>query len=536
MEEVTTTHARIYQPLTMDYALGRFGRNFSFWGLFGIWIVFIGMSISSVFIVENFFGFSDILNQDKIGQVFLIQIPMLIGMLLVFWVGFEWGFIPVFISTFVLAFTASMTWYWALLYSMSFTLGLAIYALAYYCVSFDVSLRSIKSFAFYVVVSLFSALACSLGAFVWSRFYHLPLFETLMIWKSWWVSLFLQAFLVGGPLLYFFTPFIYHLREKRFSIPPKKEVSLTWIYSTISVVVLVLAMFIMSAKLLGTESIKDEMAGANLSTDLLTSIMSVNESFEIVTAISITLVFFIGIGSIYLVGSWNRNLQEEVDEQTKALLHNEQQLNAALDERNQLLNEIHDRVRTNLNMVLAILELQLKNNGNKSNEQILKDSHSLIQSLTIVHESMAQTKQSHNVDLKNYAIKLCNRIDSTLRKENKPIQLNVFATEGLILPMKRAIPFAIIINELVTNSCNHGFNIGQKGSVLIHLSKQKDEIILKVSDNGNGLPDNFEDLMTKGIGFRVVRVFSKQLNADLEIISKDVTSVKLRVPVQEKST
>ncbi len=164
-----------YQPLTLDYALDKFGfTNANFISLLSGWVVIIGLSISSVFVVEQMFGFSDILNQDKIGQVFLIQIPMLIGMLLVLWIGFEWGFIPVFIATFVLAFTAEMSWYWSLLYSISFTLGLAIYALSYFCLNFDISLRSLKSFAFYIIVSLFSALACSLGAFVWSRFYHLP--------------------------------------------------------------------------------------------------------------------------------------------------------------------------------------------------------------------------------------------------------------------------------------------------------------------------------------------------------------------------
>lgn len=528
------TELRAYQPLTMDYALNKFGLGSRrFLTLLGIWIALIGVSIASVFLVENVFGFSNILNQDRIGQVFLIQVPMLIGMLLVFWVGFEWGFIPVFVSTFVLAFTANMVWYWALLYSMSFTLGLAIYALAYYTVSFDVSLRSIKSFTFYIVVSLFAALACSLGAFVWSRFYHLPLFETLIIWKSWWVSLFLQAFLVGGPLLYFFTPAIYRFRDKKFDIPPKNEVSLKWIYSAITTVVLVLAMFIISAKLLGSQSIENEIAGSGMSAEVFNSMMSVNESFEIVTWISISLVFFIGVGSIYLVGSWNKNLQEKVDGQTHELRAKELKLSGALEERNQLLNEIHNRVRTNLTMVLAILELQLKSDTNKTNEQILKDSHSLIRSLTIVHESMAQTKYANTVDLKNYAIKLSNRIEQSLRKEHKEIQLKVHADDGISLKMDLAIPFALIINELVMNACNHGFESGDKGMVVIEMFRGEHELTAKITDNGKGLPGDFEASAKKGIGMRVVRAFSKQLNADLEIASEDSTSFKLRIPLSD---
>lgn len=528
------TSGNVYQPLTMDYILGEQGiGSLKFLGLLAVWVALIAVSISSVFVVENYFGFSDILNQDKIGQVFLIQIPMLIGMLLMFWVGFEWGFIPVFVSTFVLAFTASMTWYWSLLYSFSFTLGLSIFALSYYCVSFDLSLRDLKSFTFYIVVSLFAALACSLGAFVWSRFYNLPLFETLLIWKSWWVSLFLQSVLVAGPILYFFTPMVYRFRGKKFNVPEKEEVSLKWIYSTITIVVLVLAMFIISAKLLGSQSIENEImnSGLAMGSELYSSISSVNESFEIVTWISISLVFFIGIGSIYLVGSWNKNLQDEVDTQTHELRLNEIKLNAALDERNELLNEIHNRVRTNLTMVLAVLELQLKSDTYKTNEQILKDSHSLIRSLTIVHESMSQTKSASQVDLKNYAIKLSNRVEQSLRKDKKDIQFTVKADEGITLDMDRAIPFSLITNELVMNACNHGFKTGDKGSVVIDISKDDEIITLKVSNNGQGLPSNFENKATSGIGMRIIRAFSKQLNAELDYFSTNITTFILKIPV-----
>ena len=531
------TAGNVYQPLTMDYILGEQGiTSLKFLALMGLWVALIAISISSVFVVENYFGFSDILNQDKIGQVFLIQIPMLIGMLLMFWVGFEWGFIPVFVSTFVLAFTASMTWYWSLLYSFSFTLGLSIFALSYYCVSFDLSLKDLKSFTFYIVVSLFAALACSLGAFVWSRFYNLPLFETLIIWKSWWVSLFLQSVLIGAPLLYLFTPAIYRYRQKKFNVPVKTDVSLNWIYSTITTIVLVLALFIISAKLLGSQSIETEIgnSGIPLSSDIYSSIISVNESFEIVTWISISLVFFIGIGSIYLVGSWNKSLQTEVENQTEELRNNEAKLNAALHERDELLNDIHNRVRTNLTMVLAVLELQLKSDSDKTNEQILKDSHSLIRSLTIVHESMSDTKSASQVDLKNFAIKLSNRTEQALRKDKKDIQFHVAASEGIVLDMDRAIPFSLITNELVMNACNHGFNTGEKGNVGIEITSDHEEITLKVSNNGKSLPSNFENKASSGIGMRIIRAFSKQLNAELDYFSTNITTFILKIPIDTK--
>ncbi len=290
-------------------------------------------------------------------------------------------------------------------------------------------------------------------------------------------------------------------------------------------------MFIISAKMLGTQSIEREIAGQGMSAEVFKSMLSVNESFEIVTWISISLLFFIGIGSIYLVGSWNTTLKDEVDNQTHKLREKELKLSSALADRDQLLKEIHNRVRTNLTMVLAILELQLKNDTQKTNEEILKDSHSLIRSLTIVYESMSQTKKSNQVDLKNYAIKLSNRIGQSLRKEQKEIELKVLAEDDIALEVDRAIPFALIINELVMNACNHAFPKNGKGQVVIEISKNESQLFLKVTDNGKGLPENFDGSPPKGIGMRIVYAFSKQLNSSLKVNSNENTSFKLTVPL-----
>lgn len=85
---------------------------------------------------------------EAIQSFFLFYPPLIIGILLLFWVGFERAFIPVFLSSFVIAFSAEMQVYWALLFAFSFVLGLGIYALAYYCVPVRIDLRDIKSIAF----------------------------------------------------------------------------------------------------------------------------------------------------------------------------------------------------------------------------------------------------------------------------------------------------------------------------------------------------------------------------------------------------
>jgi two-component sensor histidine kinase len=142
---------------------------------------------------------------------------------------------------------------------------------------------------------------------------------------------------------------------------------------------------------------------------------------------------------------------------------------------------------------------------------------------------MSQTKRANHVDLKNYTIKLSNRIDQSLRKEQKNITLKVHVEDGIDLDMDRAIPFALIINELVMNACMHGFKRGEKGYVVIKIFKSEDKLFLKVTDSGIGLPSNFEQKVAKGIGMRIIRASAKQLNATLDYSSNDNTSFELQI-------
>jgi signal transduction histidine kinase len=180
------------------------------------------------------------------------------------------------------------------------------------------------------------------------------------------------------------------------------NVTLGWIYTSIASVAIVLMFFIVGAKILGTETLYQQITA--LEAGVGEKIIQSNASLEIISWISIGLVLILGTGSIYLVGSWNKNLKEKVDRKTEQLKKSQYQLEEALDERNVLLDTIHDRVRNNLTMVLALLELQLKGEEEKSNEEILKDSYSRIRSLALVHETMVQSQTFEQVNLKNFAI------------------------------------------------------------------------------------------------------------------------------------
>jgi hypothetical protein len=211
-------------PLPLDYLLEEYkSTSTKVLTLLALWVFIIGISIVSVILISptEFLLFEE--NQTTVNQFFLFYPPLILGTLLLFWLGFEWGFIPLFLSGFFITFSASITYYWGLLFGIAFVLGLAIYGLAYYCLPFDPALGDFKNIAFFVVVSFFAAIASSLGSFVWSDFFGLSAYETITLWKGWWTGMFLQSVFIIGPVLYLFTPFVNRFRKRFFSGLPDAE-------------------------------------------------------------------------------------------------------------------------------------------------------------------------------------------------------------------------------------------------------------------------------------------------------------------------
>lgn len=519
---------RRWLPLTLDYVLSKYKlRNKRLILLLTLWMAVIAFCIlTTLWISPSKFMLIES-NSNATSFFFLFYPPLIIGTLLLFWLGFEWGFIPLFLAAFFITFNTGITYYWGLLFGIAFVLGLGIYAITYYCVSFDPALRDLKSFVFYTVISFFAALASSLGSFVWSDFFGLESYKTTLLWKGWWTGMFLQSMLIVAPLLYLFTPVVYRLRQKYFSEAPKPEVSLGWIYSAIASVAVVLLLFIIAAKMLGSEALSNQLA--HMQPGLGKDLVQTSESLQIISWISIGLVLSLGVGGIYLVGSWNQHLQEQVDKKTLQLQQSEEQLKEALSERNLFLDTIHDRIRHNLTMVLALLELQLKNVVGKPVTEILKDSHSRIRCLALIHETMDQSDSFREVNFKKYAVKLSNRLQKAYqgKKQNIEISMNV---RDVAVDLDQAVPLAMILNELMVNAFLHGFKDQEHGVILVELFERSDELLLRVRNNGDPLPDNFDAITQKTLGFKLIRILTKQLRGDFTIDSYEKPSFSICIP------
>lgn len=198
----------------------------------------------------------------------------------------------------------------------------------------------------------------------------------------------------------------------------------------------------------------------------------------------------------------------------------ERKLKQSVHEKKILLEEIHHRVKNNLAIVSGLLQMQVMSVDDERLASYLQNSQLRIQSMSIVHEMLYQSKTLSEIEMDSYIEKLVRVISNTLQPEGKDIDVNV-SSEDFWLNINQAIPCALIVNELVTNSYEYAFEGRDSGQLDVSVSKKEDIVRVGVRDDGIGLPENFEEIRQTSLGMSLVENLTKQLETEIEIDSGD---------------
>jgi len=222
----------------------------------------------------------------------------------------------------------------------------------------------------------------------------------------------------------------------------------------------------------------------------------------------------------------NNRLQKEIEERKIA----EEKLKSSLKEKEILLKEIHHRVKNNLQIILSLLYIQ----GDSIHDDIalakFKESQSQIRSISLVHEKLYQSNDLSRIDFAEYIQGLSSYLFYTYNVDNRLIKLRIKA-DNIYLPVDKAIPCALIINELITNSLKHAFPKENKGIISIKLRKKDSIYILQFSDNGTGLPEELDINHVNTIGLDLIINLVEQIDGFLEFDTHKGTSYKITFPM-----
>lgn len=140
--------------------------------------------------------------------------------------------------------------------------------------------------------------------------------------------------------------------------------------------------------------------------------------------------------------------------------------------------------------------------------------------MAFIHESLYQNKDFSNVNFSDYVSNLCNTLFYTYNTSDDFVKLKL-EISPIKLSIDNAIPCGLIINELVSNALKYAFPNNRKGELAIRVFFHKNQLRIEVEDNGIGFPENLNFRNTDSLGLQLVITLVEQLNAEIELISKE---------------
>ncbi len=232
---------------------------------------------------------------------------------------------------------------------------------------------------------------------------------------------------------------------------------------------------------------------------------------------------------------WQRSVLEKTCQQEQSLVESVRNLHAIKEENRaiqeemkHLLQEIHHRVKNNLQIVSSILTLNSTNAEHPQVEEILKNTQSRVDTISLVHKKLYESSNLTEVEMEGYIQQQMTNLFNHFPLRSRHISLDLQSTP-VWLNVDRAIHCALLVNELVINVFRHAFPKEQAGQLSVRIGPVGDkQVELVVADNGIGLPKHIEPSQVETTGLLLVYHLVQQLGGTMEVKRNTGTSFQIQ--------
>ena len=257
---------------------------------------------------------------------------------------------------------------------------------------------------------------------------------------------------------------------------------------------------------------------------ILLGIMDEHNSFNLISAMErLSEVLGLVLKNAYLY----EHLELMVKERTTELESERRELIRTVKEKEILLKEVHHRVKNNLQIIDSLLYLQGTKSGEIKVQNALKDAHSRILSMAIVHAELYRSDDLSSVDLKPYIEHL---VSAILNAAQVSLELDL---TSVIIPLGTCISCGLIITEVITNAQKYAFFGRQDGILRVVTKNDEGGISLSISDNGPGIADMRRLSDSTTLGTAIINSLSAQIGGKVEWLSREGLTFKLTFRLRE---
>lgn len=213
----------------------------------------------------------------------------------------------------------------------------------------------------------------------------------------------------------------------------------------------------------------------------------------------------------------------------------EEQLRQALEEKEVLLREVHHRVKNNLQAIIHLIGAKEEQVAEEPTRSFLRELQAQSRTMSLVYEQLYQSETLARVEMEPYLQELAGNVLLTFGGLRQ-VGVRVHA-HGVVMDVETAMPTGLVVNELLSNALKHAFPLSHavKPELEVHLGLQADEFLLRVADNGTGLPPGLNWRNANSLGLRLVNLWvTHQLGGSIDVHGPPGTEFEIRFPGREQ--
>ena len=188
-----------------------------------------------------------------------------------------------------------------------------------------------------------------------------------------------------------------------------------------------------------------------------------------------------------------------------------------------MIQEVHHRVKNNLQTIAALLRMQARRAQESGTQQALHEAIARILSVAVIHEFLS-LDENQSINIRD----VCQRIVGQARQIIAPGMHVDIVVEGpnIYLPSQQATACALVVNELIQNALEHGYSVGKQGRIQVILTDSGDRVQLEVCDDGTPLPEDFDLGSSPSLGLQIVRsLVQGDLHGEFSLENQDERGV-----------
>lgn len=199
------------------------------------------------------------------------------------------------------------------------------------------------------------------------------------------------------------------------------------------------------------------------------------------------------------------------------------------------VHELLHRIKNSLNIIVSLLSLEAQRVSDEPARRMLVLTETRIRSISLLYDFLSHSTGEDRIDSVEYIQELTRLLKETYSGPDSRIEF-ITSADPFPLSSKVCLSIGLMVNELISNALKYGFPRGREGTIRIELRKEADSLILRVRDDGIGLPEDYFPNENLGFGLHLVKTLASQLNGTMNLVNDRGVCVTITARVPQEAT